>query len=941
MDEGGITPAGRDLEMEAVSAFLAAAARGPAGLVFAGEPGIGKTTLWRAAIERSRERSFVVLSARPVAAEARLGFATLADLFEPVADGVLTSLPEPQRRALAVALLREEPSGRLDQRAVGAATIGVLTVLARTAPVVVAIDDVQWLDRPSAGVLAFAARRLGLLRVGLLACERLRDDPQRRLLEIEQALPEGRVERVVLGPLGDATLRQIVEERLGRAMSRQALARIARVSGGNPFFAVEIARALPDNPSQRPAVLPIPESLRGLISARIAALPERSRQALLPAAALRSPDVGLVAAGMGATAAGSRRALEQAAAAGIVNLSGSQVRFAHPMFAATVYSSARPAEQRRAHQRLAAALEDVEERAWHLALAAEGADAELAEILDNAAEHAQARGAPEAAFELTEQALRLTPPGLLPEVLRRSIQAAGYHFHAGDPRSARDLLGAVLKQAPTGRVRADALRQLGEILYHERSFHEAIAVFEQALEHSGDDAVLESALEIHLAYALNAGGDFTGSEPHARRALALTERLGDEARLAEAIGVSAMVGFLLGRGLDEADIERALRLEDRQRQTTVEMRPTLIAGLLMLYEGRLERACQLLGGLREQIIDRGEEGDLPFVSGNLAWAQCWRGDIAAAVANANEALEITSRTGMDSLHCPVLAFASVPAAYAGDAEATRRMASETLRLAAATGYEIASLWATWALAILSLSLRDPAAAEAALAPLTALVEREGVDEPVRVMFLADAIEALTALGELDRAERMTAMLAQAAKRLQRGWALAQAERCSALLLAARGDLAAAATAAASAVRQGERLELRLELARTLLVAGEIERRSRRKRAARDLLLRSFEIFEAAGARLWAQLARAELNRATPRQTHGGLTESERLVANLVASGLTNRQVAAQLFMSPKTVESNLAHVYRKLNIHSRAELGARLARGNLTSGDHQPPAGIL
>jgi DNA-binding CsgD family transcriptional regulator len=925
LDEGGTSPVGRDREMEEVAAFLAAMARGPAGLVFAGEPGIGKTTLWREALQRARERSLIVLSARPVAAEARLAFATLADLLEPVADDVLAGLPEPQRRALAVALLREDPGdGRLDQRAVGAATISVLTALARTAPVAVAVDDLQWLDRPSAQVLAFAARRLGRLPVGLLACERIGADPNPGL-EIERALPEGGAKRVVLGPLGVAALHQVVEARLGRTLSRRAVARIGQAAGGNPFFAVEIARSLPDNPPPGSAVLPLPDNLRGLVPARVAALPERARHALLPAAALRSPAVGLVAAGMGGTAAESRRALEHAAAAGIVEVSGSTVRFTHPLFAAAVYSSARPEERRRAHRRLAAVLDDPEERAWHLALAAEGADAELAGVLDTAAEHARARGAPEAAFELTEQALRLTPPGRVAELRRRSIRAAEYHFHAGEPRRARELLGAVLEQAPTGRVRADALRLLGEILYHEQGFPEAVRLFEQALEHGGGDAVLASALEIHLAYAMNAAGDFSGSEPHARRALALAERLGDNARLAEAIAVCAMVGYLLGRGLDEAGIERALRLEDQQRQTTVEMRPSLIAGMLMLYDGRLGHACQLLGGLRQRVADRGEESDLPFVSANLAWAECWRGDLAAAAAYADEALEITSRTGLDSLRCSVLAMGSVPVAYAGHAEVTRSMAGEALTLASATGYQIASIWARWALAVLSLSLRDPAGAAAALAPLTTLVEQEGVAEPVRVMFLADAIEALAALGQLDRAERLTAMLGQAARRVQRGWALAQAERCRALLLAARGDLAAAAEAAGTAVRCAERLELRLELARTLLVAGEIERRSRRKRSACELLERALEIFEAAGARLWAQRTRAELDRAAPRRAGSGLTDSEKLVAHLAASGLTNREVAAQLFMSSKTVESNLARAYRKLGIRSRAELGARLA----------------
>jgi DNA-binding CsgD family transcriptional regulator len=916
---------GRDGELDAAAAFLDGLNGGFAALVITGEPGIGKTALWTAALERARERTLMVLSARPVAAEARLAFAALGDLLEPVADSVMPELPEPQRRALAVALLREDPGGhRLDRRAVGAATSNVIAVLGRAAPVVIAIDDLQWLDGPSARVLEFAARRLERQPVGLLACERTGEGTQ-AVLDVERALPEGRVTRLKLGPLSLATLHEVVRVRVGRSVTRREFVRIEQAAGGNPFFALEIARSLPQHASPGPAVLPLPRNLRTLVDARIAALPTRVREALLPVAVLRSPTAELVAAGMGATAGGCRRALEQAVAAGIVEMGDSHVRFSHPLFAAAVYWSAAPEERRQAHRRLARCLDDVEERAWHLAFAAVGADRQVAAVLDEAAEQARDRGAPETAAELTEQALRLTPPGGVTETQRRSVQAAEYKFHAGELRKARELLEAVLDEVPGGTVRADALRLLGEILYHERSFPAAVTLFEQALEHVGDDAALAAVLELHLTYAANAKADWADAEPHARRALALTERLGDKPRLAEALAVSVIHAYLLGRGLDEAKLQQALELEDEQRQTTVEIRPSLIAGHLMLYEGSLGRACQLLGGLRQRILDRGEESDIPVLSGTLSWAECWRGDLAAAAIHADEAIESASRTGMDSLRCMALAHAALPAAYLGDAEAARSRANEALALVEATGYVIGSIWARWALAVLALSLRDPAAADAALAPLTAQVEREGIAEPVRVMFLADAIEALVALCQLGRAERLTGMLDQAARRLDRGWALVQAGRCRALLLAARGDLTAASQAAGAALRRGERIELRLELARTLLAAGQIERRARKKRAARELLERALEIFEAAGARLWARQARAELERAAARPAGNELTASEERVARLAASGLTNREVAAQLFMSPKTVEANLARVYRKLGINSRAALGARLA----------------
>ncbi|HEU5418592.1 MAG TPA: AAA family ATPase [Streptosporangiaceae bacterium] len=915
---------GRDEELEAAAEFFDRLPGGPAALVFAGEPGIGKTALWKESLRRARERSLVVLAAQPSETESKLAFAALSDLLEQVADDIVPKLPEPQRRALAVVLLREDPAGRRpDQRALGTATIAVLTALAQTAPVVVAVDDLQWLDRASARVLSFAVRRLGRLPVGLLACERtgLGQGPWP---QVEPELPEGQLRRLVLGPLGDTVLPQVVQMRLGRTLSRRDLGRIRHLAGGNPLFAVEIARSLPDDSARGLAVLPVPEKLRGLLGAPIAALPERARQALLPAAMLRHPpSVELVAAGLGRTAAGSRQLLQQAAAAGIVELGASRVRFTHPLFAVAVYSSACPRDRRRVHRRLAAVLDDTEDRAWHLALAAERPDTALTRALDAAAQHAYARGAAERAVELTEQALRLTPAARAAELQRRMLRVAEYRFHVGELQSARELIAALLELSPAARVHADALRVLGEIACYERSLPDGADLFRQALEHAGHDPALTSALELDLTCAARAAGDWTGAEWHAHRALTLAEPSGDGGRLAEALAESAIMDYLQGRGLSAARLNRALELEDGKRQTPAESRPSLIAGQLMLYEGQLELACLLLGQLRQRILDCGEESDLPYPSASLAWAECWRGHLGRAAFYADEALETASRIG-DPARCRALACAAISSAYAGDAEATRRRASEALALGAATGCQITSTWARWALAVLAHSLRRPAAAELALAPLTAQVEREGVTEPARAVFLAEAIEALVALGQLDRAQRLTAMLEQAAMRLHRGWALAQAGRCRALLLAARGDLVGASRAASAALRHAGRLELRLELARTLLIAGEIERRSKRKRSARELLEDARQIFEEAGARMWAQRTRAELDRVTARRTGSQLTDSEKHVAYLAASGLTNRQVAAQLFMSPKTVEANLARAYRKLGIHSRAELGARL-----------------
>jgi DNA-binding CsgD family transcriptional regulator len=227
--------------------------------------------------------------------------------------------------------------------------------------------------------------------------------------------------------------------------------------------------------------------------------------------------------------------------------------------------------------------------------------------------------------------------------------------------------------------------------------------------------------------------------------------------------------------------------------------------------------------------------------------------------------------------------------------------------------------------VLALSLDDPQAADAALAPLAAPFEQEEVPDPIRPFFLPDEIEALIGLGRLDPAERLLTNFEAAARRLRRGWALMMAARCRALLLAARGDLDDASGTMGEALTLCEGLELRIEVARTLLLAGQLERRRRKKRVASEYLQKATAEFEEMGARLWAERAKAELRRVGLRPSAPDeLTASERRVAELTASGLKNREVAAQLYLSPKTVEATLARVYRKLEIHSRAELGARL-----------------
>jgi DNA-binding CsgD family transcriptional regulator len=917
---------GRERELAAAAGLLTGLQRGPAALVFVGEAGIGKTTLWREAVDRTRSGPAVVLVASPAAAEASLAFAALADLLEPVVDELLPKLSEPQRHALAIALLREDPGPRrLDQRAASAGVLSIFRTLAGTSRLLVAIDDLQWLDQPSAHVLGYVIRRLGNLPVGVLACERLGEATELPL-DLRAALFEDRFIRMELGPLSLGALHDLLKDRLGRSFPRRTLTRIEQVAGGNPFYALEIGRALREDLPPGASALPIPKNLRQLVEGRIASLPKAIRMTLLAAASLRAPTIEVVASATGRLPSTTRRALERAAEVGLVGLAASNVRFSHPLYAAVAYSSAAPSERRLTHRRLALVSSDIEERARHRGLSAEGADEQVAALLEAAAEHALSRGAPETAAELADHARLLTPQDQPARMQRRCIQAAEYRFRAGEREPARMLLEGVLRENPAGRLRADALVLLGEIRYHENSFPEAIRHFEEALEHVGDALGVSAAIETQLTYSFTALADWTGAERHASRGLELAEQAGEPGILAEALAVDAISSFLLGRGLDRAQLKRALELEDIRRQVVVEMRPSLIAGCLALYLGELDRSIAFLSVLRERALEHGAETDLVYVSGILAWAQCWKGNLGPAATHADEAIDTAMRIESDAALCSALAFGAVAAAFAGDADVARSRAARTCALAAQTGYLIAIMWANWALGFLEVARGDFQAVDVALGPFATMTEQEGLAEPVRAVYLAEEIEALIALGQLDRAERLTAMMEVAGTRLERPWTIVQATRSRALLLAARGDLDAASLAARQAVELCRGLELPLEAARSLLVAGGVERRRRRKRAASDLVQQALEIFEQAGARQWAEKARSELDRVGLHRTAATrLSATEQRVAELAASGFTNRQVAGALFMSPKTVEANLAHVYAKLGIRSRAELGARVS----------------
>jgi DNA-binding CsgD family transcriptional regulator len=925
---------GRDRELNSIYQFLDAVPGEPVALLIEGEVGIGKTALWQHAVDLAQQRSYRILACRPGDSETRLSFAALDDLLAGVLEGALPALAEPKRRALEIALLRSVVVGAPpDQRAVSGAVLDVLRLLAADAPVILAIDDVQWLDRPSARVIQFALRRLETDPIGVLLSLRTETEDGAPPLGLDRGLPEGRLHQLPLGPLSLAAVHQLVRLRLDAALPRHILVRLYGASGGNPFFALEMARALlrrrapvpPDQP------LPIPATLRELVLDRLDHLSDRSRRVLLSAATLSHPTVDLVGAVDGRVA--TTAALDEARQAGIIEPQGERIGFTHPLLATVLYSETPSEERRRLHRRLADMVADPEERARHLALGADGPDASIATVLDEASRQAHARGAPDAAATLSEQARRLTPARETDEAGRRTIEAADHHFRAGNIARARALLEELVKVLPPGPERAGALLRLGVIHYHEDSWPTAEGLFREALIEADRDPALTAEAERELAFARQVAGDIRDAAQHARVAVEAAELTGDSFLIADSLSRMAVFDFYLGRGLHTDLMERAAALTASAGLEPVEhirmLDALVIWGAMLKWSDDFAAAKAKLDERCRHAVEIGDESSLPFVLYQLSELECWSGDWDRARQHAEDACRIALESEQVAVLPAALYARALVDAHLGRVEYARADAEEALALAERTHNVPVALMARSVLGFIEMSLGDFERAHSHLGPVAEDIVAMGVAEPGVIRFWANEIEALIALGELDEATAAVDRLEQRGGSLDRPWALATGARCRGLLEAARGDLGAADLALERALKEHERLPMPFELGRALLVQGTIRRRAKQKRAARDCLQRALEIFEHLGAPLWADRAEAELGRIGLRPpAPSGLTAGEERVAELVAAGRTNREVADALFISIKTVDSNLSRIYRKLGVRSRTELARKLPTKN-------------
>ena len=896
---------GREGERGQLDAMLREArfGRGRA-LVLRGSAGIGKTVLLDYAV---REASgFDVLHYTAVESEAELPFAGLQALLGPLLVS-LREIPEPQAHALQAALALES-SAMTNRLAVSAGALSLFGVGAERVPLLVVVDDAHWLDRPSAEALTFAARRLTAESLALLFAVRESEGA-----DFGAALPTIEVE-----PLEVAASMELLHERFGSTIAAKVARHLAEATGGNPLALLEVAALLDEGErvgrEPLPDYLPASESVERTVRRALRRLPPEARRALLVAAASDS------------TIEGDLAALEPAEDAGLVRIRAGSVVFRHPLVRSAIYHAASADARRAAHRALADALtgeDDADRRAWHLAAAAEGPDESVAAALEAAASRFAERGGQASASRALERAAELTEDD---DACARRLHHAGRAAeHGGNLERA-----AVLAERALTRGRDPGLRAAAKVLAWQANDWRGLANDNDDFETEAERlAPFHPARAALLLYVSSGAAVRTLDLERARRlAQKSVEIIPVNAALpAEGAWEPWMAEVAAGNRSQLAFILLLLGRPPEADAAIQRVPGGSATRLSVTYDAYLERYDEERSNIERELRSSRATGDIwaeMWLTRSLAFVDLLEGRFPAARAGAARSLGMAESIAVPSAITFNLALLARLAAVEGRESEAREHAARADELAQrGLGNRLLRAQLETTLGLLELGLARPLAAIEKLRPVADLAERHGVREPGVLPYAPDLIEAYARAGERQAAMRELAKLAEIAGAVDRRWALAAVARLRGLL-GRDEDLDELFGGALELHEQGAGSAF--ERARTELLYGERLRRAKRRVDAREHLRGAIELFDGLGAAPWSEQARRELRasgESIPRRDPTApekLTPQELQIALQVAEGKTNRDVAAALFLSPKTVEFHLTRVYRKLNIHSRAEL---------------------
>ena len=880
----------------------------PGLLVLDGEAGIGKTTLWEHTCYEAARRSRLVLAARAAESEIQLTHVALRDLLENVPSDALDALSAPQRLALEVAMLRAEPKEDPQARhALAAGLLAMFTSLAQAQPVLIAVDDAQWLDEASAALLEFVARRLGRQQIGMLLSQR---GGASESFSFERT--GARLTRIEVGPLELGALHALIRLRIGSPLPRHELIEVERMSGGNPLFALELARVYVERRRLSGKPPPVPATLAEAVLNRTRSLPEPVKAELLVAAVSAQATLDLV----------DSQTLAIAKREGVVQIGweGAFV-FSHPLVAWALQYQASARELRAAHAHAAGRTEDHDEQIAHLALSTSGTSEQLARELEDAAIAAGARGSPTAAADLLRHALRLTPPADHEAWARRCATKIAALVDAGDWARAWELGQEALEFLPAGPSRAAVLIEATQ--YRPGTLELCL----QALDEAQGDPTLTIRAELALGIQATYRIDPSTAMEHFQTALTLARRLGDLLLTASVATHLGALRFLTGAGDPLPDLDEAIRIEQELGSSPVPIgaSPTAYRALWLGFFEGAQAMAPVLERLLRRAVDVGDEASQAQLLSFLFFVEFETGNWRVARERIVASLELADLIEFDQGRGEKRALLAWLLAYQGEIAGARATVAEGMEICEAIGDNLSRALHLAVLAFLSLSDNEPTDALESIDEIRRILP-VGYDAPVWLDFEGNEIEALIGVGQTIRAEQLIDELDDRIRVQPRPRLIIWAARGRSLLLASRGYLDGATAALDPAFSEYAALSRTpFELGRTLLLLGQLQRRAKHKALARSTLENAEAIFEELGAITWAGRARAELARLGLRHTGHELSETERRVAELAAAGKTNKQIAAELFISRRTVEANIARIYVKLNINTRVALASHIA----------------